>query len=338
MEQSEQQLRNNYLESRVRELELKNAELVYGASDDEIDLRELWQAIWSGKWIIVGVTSIFAVASVFYALSLPNMYKATALLAPASQSDSGSLSKVAGQFGGLASLAGINLGSGESSKDVIAQELIKSWGFIETFIEKQNIKAEVFAVKGWHLPSNQLIYDETLYNVETKVWLREPQPSIGRSEKPSSGELYEKFKEYLSVSQDKETGLISLSIEYYSPIKASQWVEAIIQSINQHMKDQDVKEAQKNIEYLKQQITQTAIADMQSIFYQLIEEQTKTLMLANASDEYVLKTLNTAKVPEEKSKPKRALICVLGVLLGGMISVTLSLILYFIRTKNKKVK
>ena len=336
MEQSEQQLRNDYLESRVRELELKNAELAHGVSDDEIDLRELWQALWQGKWIIVGLTSIFAVASVFYALSLPNMYKATALLAPASQTDSGSLSNIAGQFGGLASLAGINLGGGESSKDLIAQEIIKSWGFIETFIEKQNIAAEVFAVKGWHLLSNQLIYDETLYNNETKTWLREPQPSVGRNEKPSSGELYEKFKEYLSLNQDKKTGLISLSIEYYSPIKASQWVEAIIQSINQYMKEQDVKEAQKNIEYLKQQITQTAIADMQSIFYQLIEEQTKTLMLANASDEYVLKTLNAAKIPEEKSKPKRALICVAGTFLGGFISVVVVFISFLLRESKFK--
>ncbi len=78
-------------------------------ADDEIDLRELFSAIWAGKWLIVCVTAIFAVASVFYALSLPDVYKSEALLAPASDSSG---MKVPGQLGGLAALAGVNLGGG----------------------------------------------------------------------------------------------------------------------------------------------------------------------------------------------------------------------------------
>ena len=55
-------------------------------------------------------------------------------------------------------------------------------------------------------------------------------------------------------------------------------------------------------------------------------------MLAEVSDEYVFKTLSEAKVAEKKSKPKRALICVLGLLLGGMISVMFVLIRNFRKT------
>jgi len=79
-------------------------------SDDDIDLRELWNAIWVGKWLILAITILFTIGSVLYALSVPDEYKSTVLLAPASSSSSSSLSKLAGQFGGLASLAGINLG------------------------------------------------------------------------------------------------------------------------------------------------------------------------------------------------------------------------------------
>ena len=56
-----------------------------GVVDDEIDLRELFAAIWQGKWIIIAVTAVFAVVSVFYALSLPNIYKSEVLLAPAGE-------------------------------------------------------------------------------------------------------------------------------------------------------------------------------------------------------------------------------------------------------------
>jgi uncharacterized protein involved in exopolysaccharide biosynthesis len=58
---------------------------------------------------------------------------------------------------------------------------------------------------------------------------------------------------------------------------------------------------------------------MRNVFYGLIEEQTKTLMLAEASAEYALKTLSPAKVPEEKWGPKRLLVSVLGTFLGLLL-------------------
>ena len=47
----------------------------------------------------------------------------------------------------------------------------------------------------------------------------------------------------------------------------------------------DIEEAEKSIAYLQQQISQTNIADLRTALYSLVEEQTKTLMLANVRDE-----------------------------------------------------
>ena len=57
--------------------------------DDEIDLKELFMVLWSGKWLITAVTGLAAVTSVVIALMLPNIYTANALLAPAQQSGGG---------------------------------------------------------------------------------------------------------------------------------------------------------------------------------------------------------------------------------------------------------
>jgi uncharacterized protein involved in exopolysaccharide biosynthesis len=316
---------NKRLEAQVALLASRTAlfdPAVLQNNDDEIDLKELWQAIWKGKWIIAAVTSVFAVAAVVFALMLPNEYKATAILAPASNSGGNALSKLAGQFGGLASLAGINLGgaSGED-KTAIAMELIKSWGFQEQFIRENNLEVEVFAAKGWDRKNNKLIIDEDLYDPVNKKWVRDYDPNKGETAEPSSWELYEKLKERISVSQDKQTGLVNLSVEYYSPIIAKQWVELIVKQINKYLQEKDKQEAQKNIDYLARQVEKTNVAEMKSVFYQLIEEQTKTLMLAEASDEYVLKTISEAKVPEENSKPRRTLIVALATMLGGMLSI-----------------
>ena len=54
--------------------------------DDEIDLKELFMVLWGGKWLISAVTGFAAAISVVVALSLPNIYTASALLAPAESS------------------------------------------------------------------------------------------------------------------------------------------------------------------------------------------------------------------------------------------------------------
>ncbi|MBL4583328.1 MAG: hypothetical protein JKX83_01810, partial [Pseudomonadales bacterium] len=38
-----------------------NPEQLYGNTDDEIDLRELWGGIWAGKWIVASTTTLFAI-------------------------------------------------------------------------------------------------------------------------------------------------------------------------------------------------------------------------------------------------------------------------------------
>ena len=300
--------------------------------DDEIDLRELFGVLWAGKIKIIAITVVFAVASVIYALSVPNQYKATALLAPA-QSDGGGLSGALGQLGGLASLAGVSLGGGESSEGQIAQEIMKSWSYIEAFIAENNIAVEVFAAEGWSKGSNELQINNDVYDTETKTWLVE-NATTGVVGPPSSWQLFQSFSERLAVSEDKKSGLVSVSIEYYSPQVAKQWVDLYVESINRFMQQRQVTKVSRNIEYLQAQIGKTSIAEMHEVFYSIIEEQTKNKMLAEASPDYAFVAVGPSMVPEEKSQPKRALICILGTLLGGMLSVLLVLVMHYARKSD----
>ena len=308
---------------------MENHNQVAQFHDDEIDLRELFSVLWAAKKIIVAVTAVFALASVIFAISQPNKYEASALLTPAQNSSAG-LSGVLdnlGGLGGLASLAGVEIGGGSGGEAEIAQEILLSWGFVEKFVEENNLAVEVFAADGWDRESNQLSIDNDLYDIDEKRWTRNP-PS-GKTVNPTSWEIYEEFLEVVSISTDKKTGLISLSVEYYSPYIAKQWVDKLVVAINQYMQQRKLQMVNTNIEYLEAQIEKTSIARMKEVFYTVIEEQIKNKMLAEASPEYVFVTISPAMVPEEKSQPKRALICILGVLLGGMLSVAFVLVRYY---------
>nr|WP_026301368.1 Wzz/FepE/Etk N-terminal domain-containing protein [Colwellia piezophila] len=297
--------------------------------DDEIELAELWHAIWAGKFTIIIISMIFAVASVFFALSQPNIYKASAILAPASSDGgAGGLAAMAGQLGGLASMAGINLGGGGGvDKTALALEILKSRSFIEKFITKHDLLVPLMAAKNWDMATNTLILDEDLYNQANNKWIREVKAP--KRAEPSSWEAYQDFSKLVTVNQDKTTSMVNIDIAFYSPTIAKQWLTWLVKDINEFMRVQDQEEAQASIDYLTNQLANIKIATMETVFYQLIEEQTKNMMLTMVKKEYVLKTIDPAQVPDEKSGPKRALIVVLGTMLGGILSVLIVLFRYF---------
>ncbi|MGS0696513.1 Wzz/FepE/Etk N-terminal domain-containing protein [Shewanella sp. 0m-4] len=306
---------------------------VHNPSDDEIDLRELFSVIWQGKWLIIAITAVFAIGAVIFALMQPNTYKSEALLAPASEEQNGGLSALAGQFGGLASMAGINLGGGGGvDKTQMAIEVMKSRQFASQFTQSHNILPDLMAADEWDMANDTLVYDDELYNPQTKTWIREVKAPF--KPEPSMQEAFKVFSKVIAVNSAKDTGMVTISVEHLSPSVAQQWVTWLIQDINKVMKERDVAEANRSSEFLETQIAKTNVADIRTILYQLIEEQTKTIMFAEVRDEYVFKTIDPALVPEEKAGPKRALICVLGTMLGGMLAVMIVLIRHFVKKED----
>ncbi len=294
--------------------------------DDEIDLRGLWIVVWQGKWIVIAITFIFSIASIIYSLSLPNIYRSETLLAPAEENSGGGLNGLAGQFGGLAGLAGVSLGGG-SNKTSLAIEVLKSREFITKFIERNDLLVPLMAANGWDQGRNELKIDPNIYDVEEKKWARESGPT--RDGKPSMQEAYKRFIQILSVEQEETPPFVRVGIEFYSPYLGKEWVDKIVGDINKEMKARDVAEANESIQYLSDQLEKTSIAELQTVFYELIEEQYKTVMFAAVREQYVFKTIDAPIVPELKARPKRALICVLGVMLGGALSIIYLLMRYF---------
>lgn len=296
--------------------------------EQELNLAELWKTLWNKKWFISFVTTIFAVASVWVAVSLPNIYQSEVLLAPATE-DAGDMGALASKFGGLASLAGVNLGGGGTDKTGLALEILKSRKFISNFIDDNQLLVPLMAAEDWDMETNSLLFDTDIYDVENKMWVREVVPPF--NPKPSYQEAYKEFRDILQVSLDEDTGMIKVSIEYFSPEVSKDWVEKLVAAINLEVKGRDLAEAQKTIKYIEQQLIQVELADLQTVLYQIMEEQTKTIMFAQVRDEYVFKTIDPAQVPEEKVKPMRALIVLFGLFLGTAVSVIIVVIRHFLK-------
>ncbi len=299
--------------------------------DDEIDLRELFVALWASKMTILAIVFLAGLFSVYVALSLPNKYASQALLAPRSDSGAGgALGQMASQFGGLASLAGVNIsGMGDPGATAVAIEMLKSREFFGSYLYDA-VLVDLMAGEGWDRATGKVLISDSIFDANTSTWVRDVGEEF--QVKPSVQEAHEKFSSgFLSVSEDKTTGFVTVTVTHYSPTVARDWVTLIVKGVNEAVRARDVEEAEKSIAFLYEQQRKTSLVSLTEVFAELIEGQTKTVMLANSSDEYVFQVIEPPVAPELKSEPNRALICVLGTLLGGMLAVLLVLTRHYIR-------
>ena len=83
-------------------------------TDDEIDFGEIFNILLLQKWFILSVTTLFAVCSVIYSINLPNIYQSKSLLSPTDQNNG--VSQAMKSYGGIASIAGIDLSQSSGGK------------------------------------------------------------------------------------------------------------------------------------------------------------------------------------------------------------------------------
>ena len=295
--------------------------------DDEIDLRELFYALLEGKWIIVSLTTFVSIIGVIYSLSLPNIYQSNTMLAPVNPSNN--IAGGLGNYSNLAGLAGVNLPSmQDQGNSVKAIRKISSLSFFENNIMPNIYLPDLMAAKSWNTITNTVDFNEDIYDKDTNAWIRPysyPQQQI-----PSSQESFKVFKSnHLSVSEDKKSGFISLSIKHQSPFIAKQWAELVVSEINNFYRMKDKSESEKAVSYLNQQISMTSLSEVKQVLAMLLQDEIKKLTLIEANQFYVFDYIDPPAAMEQKSEPTRALICILSALLGGMLSVLFVLIRYY---------
>lgn len=286
-----------------------------GVMDDEIDLFELWNTILEFKWSILLIAFLgFAAATALGYIMTPK-YRAEALAAPADEGKGGSgLASLAGQFGGLAELAGVNLGGSGGGKEA-AIAYLQSRVFIESFIKEKNLLPVLYANK-WDAAANK--------------WKVEDPKDV-----PTLWAAHQFFtKKVVAVSVDKKTGLITLSVEWKDREQAVDWANDLIKRANASLRQKAIADAETSLAYLEKELQRTSIVEVQQAIFRVMESQIKTKMMANVQEQFAFKIIDPAALMNEGAyvKPKRQLMMVLG-LFGGLVS---GVLLAFVRKAIQK--
>lgn len=297
--------------------------------EDEITLVELFKILFAGKWTIIFYTTVASIFIVFFSLSLPNIYRSEALLTPVAAENS--LGGALESLGSLGALAGNILPTeATDSNSAKAMEKVSSLSFFEEKILPQIFLPNLMAVKSWSAKSNIVTYDDDIYNQETDTWTRDysfPQTSV-----PSAQESHRAFLEHLDVAKDMKTGFVTFAIEHQSPFIAEKWASLVVSEINAFYRQKDKVEGEASINYLTEQVAKTGYTEIRKVVADLAQREMQKMTLIEATDYYVFDVIDPPAVMERKFAPSRAIICIIGAILGGIIGVIVVLLRHYLRS------
>ena len=295
--------------------------------EEEIDFSEVFSVLLKNKKVISYLTIIFAIFSVVYALSLPNIYQSESVLAVVEGSGSNNGPSISSQYSGLAAAAGISLpSSAKTSKGDLALETIRSRTFFKSLITQEDILVKLVAAKKFEEGSSNLILDTSIYDIDTTTWVK----------KPSVLDAYEIFSSTFYSSKDKETGFINLSFRHISPTFASEFLSLVIDKLNSALREKDLNYSQASLEYLNKQLASTSQQGTKNSIHQLISSHMEILVLANVDADYVLRPIEHPFIPEKKVEPMRSVICIVVTLAGFLLGVIFTLLRYFVFQRDNK--
>jgi uncharacterized protein involved in exopolysaccharide biosynthesis len=264
------------------------------AVDDEdgIDLLAAWQLLWGYKYLIGGIALAAALVAVALALTATPIYRAETTVTEVRDRNMSGAASLMSQFGGLASLAGVNLGSAGATSE--AQAVLKSRYLVEEFIRRNNLLPALFE-KGARTPT---------------LWRGVERFRAG----------------VLTLREDKRNGTTTVVIDWKDPAVAARWANQFVALANEMLRNRALAEAKRNIEYLNRQMVQTNVLEIQRVMYNLIESETKTLMLANGRAEYAFTIVDPAVQPEDRISPRRTLMVIVGGVIGGFLGTVVALV------------
>ena len=305
--------------------------------DDEIDLRELFSVLWRGKYFIIIFTMISLAAGSLYLRNLSSKYSVSILLAPVQEEQS---TPNFGNLGGLASLAGISLPSGNAS-DFAKYEIMLKTQEISTLVFKEKNLIQALFSDEWfsdEWDENQQIFRAPKKSKKTliKNYVKElltGQPPKEYTE-PSSARLTEFIDKKIRINLDKKTQYLNLSAENSNPELVTKLLISMIKNTDELFKKKFIKQANDAVQFYQIKISKARSQEHREILATLIAKEERKLLLATREGPFVAEILTGPNTSLYPTSPKASHILALSMLLGSFLSCGLLLIRHFLTKKS----
>ncbi len=279
-------------------------------------LNEFYALIKKYNRSVLGFFIFFVLGSIFFSLSLDNIYRSKSLLLPPSSEEQTSTGINA--LSTLSNIGGINLSSitGGQSENIKVKLIrtIQSEDFLVPFVINNDLISFIFAFK--KRDKNKVFFDE-------KVWdgKRIIDKNLLYEGNVSKFKIYEKISSMISISESFEDGTITLAVESKDREYSYLINQMILNDVDTFIRDKVIEKSQRRIEFLNKNST-NFINDLErENFLNLLAKEKIRLMNAEVSDFYSFQIIDKPDFPEEKSAPRRSLIVIFSTFLFMLFSI-----------------
>lgn len=286
--------------------------------EEEIDIMAIIRRLWEKKSIIIKVTCVFAVLGVIVALNTPKEYTASCVVVPETKGGAFSSSSL----GGLAAMAGINLGassSGEMLSPLMYDKLMKNIDL------RKELMQTPINWEGYEEPVTILEYYTNPEYAKTSILGTIKKYTIGlpfvilnaiRGEKekvdmvmPTNGaklsaytldelKCIKAFAPQFSIMADKKNGDVTISARMPEALAAAQVAEAVKNLLQKYVIELKLQKAEINYEYIKQRYDEAKVVfEHKQKEYAQFQDANKVLStaLSKAKEEQMRSEFNVAR-------------------------------------------
>lgn len=274
--------------------------------DEPVSLLDVAAIVWRNRLTVGAATIVTAFATLAATFLMTPRYRAEAVVVPVSADMAGGgVANLVRGLGGLASLTGLGMGGQSNREETL--EFLRSRSFTTEFIVENDLVPVLF-------------HDD--WDDKAKQW------TVSGDDVPTLGDAYELFSEKIrTITDDRKTGIVRVSIRWSDREQAASWANGLVAKANARLRERAIHEAQRSIEFLRREEQATTLVTVREAIAKLTEEQVKSIMLANVREEFALKVIDSATVPErdEIVWPRRALMTAVGLVVGFCIGLLLAL-------------
>lgn len=342
---------------------------VSSPEEQEIDLLELAGKVWAERRLVLKWCGVAVVVALIVGFSIPKEYTTTVMLAPEVEGGSRSL----GGLSALAGMAGINVDASESSDALYPElypDIVSSVGFTtELFpVSVEDEEGELKTTLYNYLKEEQrspwwsaiLSLPFKCIGWITSLFRDEEEENVGQGIDPfrltkDETDVVKMLNERISVSVDKKTSVITLSVTMQDPLISATMTDTVMQKLQNYITEYRTNKARHDLDFTqklydeaqkKYYVAQQAYADYvdmnqnislrsvqtrqerlqneMNLAYNLYNQTAQQLQLAKAKVQEntpVYTIVQAATVPLKASKPSKLMILVGFVFLAGVISV-----------------
>ncbi len=277
--------------------------------DDEINLLDLLLVLVKRKRLIIGLVLFAGIGAVIISLLLPNIYRSEATILPREQEQSTSAA-LSSAFGGIGGMVAGQFGLGGAGSLAKLEVTLKSKYLAQRVIETYDLMPILFS---------------TDWDQKAKKWTIDQPPTLQDEIKKITDDL-------MTVSSDIKKGTVRISFEHRNPETAKNIVDHFLTQMSEIMREVVLRDAAENTRFLTEQLDRTTDSLMRAKIYDMLAKEIEKDTFARAQKYYGFYVPDPPVVPDidKKAKPKRALICILSVVVVFFIAVFLAFFLEYL--------